>query len=481
MQHSQAARAAFQNDRNAGKATRDASRWTRALFVECRAILADEERKIRGHARRLQETYDARGELSGLMIRDFDTLKKLGMVRQDAKIRVLSELDGSEDVFESDEAAKDAVVRTEVEPGVAKTLPVSEAYAKEPSHDISQMPEGNSTPDRNRDISTSAAEKNLSDDDDDFDGFGVIKVIPATRNHRKDPGKTVGDEPSYVRPEAVSGAPNGMRVNVENKAGESVTTGDQDKERATGVWAVGKETVASGTDNDDAMKHDEDRHNQKQVNTGDEADGGPARRSGAETESHSGSNGNAKMEEFYKLGTGPDGLLMLGRKQTLRVCACCGGYISLVDAESRLLSHYGGKSHHSLALLREKVAELETLVADENRSAYEATRRDYVRSRREDREFASSRRDDRGRRQWEGSARRVRRHERDYNYRGYGSGDRYSSSQRSRESRGYREYDRHSIDDDRSRRERYGRHESSRKRYRSPSPISGGRRQRSRR
>jgi len=194
------------------------------------------------------------------------------------------------------------------------------------------------------------------------------------------------------------------------------------------------------------------------------------------------------MEEFYRTGRGPDGLLMLDRKRGLRVCACCGGYISLVDAESRLLSHYGGKSHHSLSLLRAKVAELEKTLATHAEPASEYSGyRDQPRYN--DREHHWQRRDDRRHSRWERPDRYSSHARRDYESGGHGTagwyynsvdrrhdrGGRYAGGGGRREERPYR----HGGRRENRYEDRYeGRYESGRKRFRTPSPHRRNRRSR---
>lgn len=472
-QHSSAAKLEYERDRDAGRLKGDVRRWTRDLVNECRVILEDEERKIRGHARRLQETYKAGGDLAGLMIKNFDTLKKLGMVSPNAKIRVLNETEDFEDSLgaESKEKSEDQ----------------DTTRSKEESEDNAGRTDDNNSPrsveKADHEESTSDHDVTGTDDDEDgdgdLDGFGVIKVIPADGNSsEKSPGETGVDEETGKRM-----ATNAKYASESNGANEKVFTASEssdssdenggkkdvsttinkaeDQDRAKGdntasispISRVNKETVANGT-------HERPGLEEGEVSRPEPVD---------------------KMEEFYKKGVGPDGLLMLDRKQSLRVCACCGGFISLVDAESRLLSHYGGKSHHSLALLREKVVELEKQVTAERRFSrdrsydyYQRDRRDgrdNHRSRREDYRLDDRYRDDRHSRHWDRSDRYKERYDRDSGRRGYGTTNWYDRSARVRDEYGREERSRRRDDEYYRRDGRSDRYESGRKRHRSRSPV----------
>lgn len=436
--HPSTARDVFERDLRDGKAAADAARWRRDLAAECKAILDDEERRIRAHARRLQDMYAVTGSLNGLMIRDFDTLKKLGMVAQDAKIRILSEMDDVEEINVGGSGA-------------------GKQERKEAEENPSPLPATSAT----KDSSSSDDDPDDPDDDpaaDADDDFGVISVIPAADSDPKDKQEApvVGkdshppsaDRPSTDKTEAASNPAAEEAPVKENGSPEKDSTKDENR-------------------SDQVAKTDKS-------NSKDQVD----EVNGASTSSPSAIED--KMEEFYKKGTGPDGLLMLTRKQSLRVCACCGGFISLVDAESRLLSHYGGKSHHSLVQLREKVAELDQTIALDRRSGRETSPREYDRGRRPDSETNWLRGDERRPSHWDSRDRYGGRRERGSAYDRRGHSDRYSGSYQRRDDwgRAREPHSRHrSHYEDGRYHARYG---NERKRYRSRSPTRSYRRQRHR-
>lgn len=418
--HSDAAKAEFEKDLSAGRAAREKATWVRALLRECRSIVADEDRKIRGHARRLQDTYCARGDLSGLMIRNFDTLKKLGMVSENAKIRVWNEDD--DDSAESENGD-----------------PENNQHGNDKSiHNGGSKDNGEK---QTNTVNGETGDKNS--DDDEIDGFGVVKVIPANDNGGGDVDefgrvkKATADEGENIA------KPNPVEVDSENESPVRDNNGEKDtndvnddsdaSDEGFGVLNViqcdsdddagmnenknmeatslsGSLPSVQGTGQDasrnvpkSAEAQPEDHAAKRDGSDGDHDLGtvgrqGQSNRNKDANSTNGNVSGNGKeaqdrtqtresnnnltcakngpsdaiigptaeeiMDKFYKEGKGPDGLIMLDRKQSLRVCACCGGYISLVDAESRLLSHFGGKSHHSLVVLREKVVELEKTVLE---------------------------------------------------------------------------------------------------------------------
>eukprot|EP00177_Eucheuma_denticulatum_P007805 GFKZ01014199.1.p1 GENE.GFKZ01014199.1~~GFKZ01014199.1.p1 ORF type:complete len:555 (+),score=82.27 GFKZ01014199.1:395-2059(+) len=480
--HSSVAKAKFERDRQQGKLTFEIARWTRDLLHECKAILEDEERKIRGHARRLQDTYKTSGDLSGLMIRNFDTLKKLGMVSQNAKVRILSEMDelnpflGHDDVDQASETASHEAKEPD------STNRLGTEVKRSPKSD-DKGENGDTTSDQDD------LEVDDEDEDDDLDGFGVIKVIPAQSEKN---GTSLSD--AGVGPDNQSSKAD-PREDVEEATGEKndvkerIAARNKNDPKSDSEAGSSSEQVAStggSSDQEKSVQQNKDTASlEKDVNSTKEAEKDVGDKPAAKISL----NGpQTKMDEFYKTGKGPDGLLMLDRKQSLRVCACCGGFISLVDAESRLLSHYGGKSHHSLAQLREKVAELERQVAADRRPG-DRYSRDFVRRRHDERELTYSRRDDyrRDTRRRDDYARddfgrndrysrnydrydRYGDYDRDSGRRGHGTSDWYDRPMRGRDDFGrddrYRRYD-----SDQYRRDRRGdRYESGRKRRRPGSP-----------
>jgi RNA-binding protein Luc7-like 2 len=45
-------------------------------------------------------------------------------------------------------------------------------------------------------------------------------------------------------------------------------------------------------------------------------------------------------------------------QQRLRVCEACGAQLNILDHESRLADHYGGKMHLGMVQIREKYEEM---------------------------------------------------------------------------------------------------------------------------
>lgn len=458
-QHLPAAREAFEKDRAIGRASGDAARWTRDLFIECRSILDDEERRIRAHARRLQESYNANGPLIGLMIRSFDTLKKLGMVSQDAKIRILSEMDDLDDALDAQLAPEDfAKDAARVEKELVASEPESATREVSSQKDDAQVKSDNEDP---------------PDDDVDDDDFGVIAVIPASDNAEEKTDATTSSRPAEKASEHGPGqSPSGGGTDLESAA-TSVLPRDKEKDQKpilTEEASKSPSKVDRQQHEDGGQPAEKSAGQHENLNKGATADPDEAELSRIEPED--------KMEEFYRNGVGPDGLVMLTRKQSLRVCACCGGFISLVDAESRLLSHYGGKSHHSLVQLREKTAELERTAATERVFTRDESPRDYRRGRRDERETNWSRGDEHRPRHWSARDHGSGRRERDADSGGYGSVDWHHSSHRRRGDR-YGEGGHRSRHEDRFQQDRHsGRYGHGRKRNRSRSPMRSNRRQR---
>lgn len=434
--HSSVAKAKFESDKQQGKLASEIARWTRDLLHECKAILEDEERKIRGHARRLQDTYKTSGDLSGLMIRNFDTLKKLGMVSQNAKVRVLSEMDelnpmpGHDDIDQASETAshdaKDPDLRNER------------------GREAKQSPKSDDTTSDQDDLGVDD-----EDEDDDLDGFGVIKVIPAQNENGVKSVSDAGLESANQSSEV------DVCKEVKEGGGDKVdimkTIAAEDKDDPISSSDAGRSprqrTAADVREDEEesAMANKDTVSSEKE---GNETNNAEKNQADTPTVKISLTGVQTKMDEFYKTGKGPDGLLMLDRKQSLRVCACCGGFISLVDAESRLLSHYGGKSHHSLAQLREKVAELEKQVAGDRRPS-DRYSRDFVRRRFDDRDSTYSRREDYRRDDYRrDDYRRDNRRRDNYNRDDYDRNDQYS--------RNHHRYDRYRDVDRDSRRRGYG-------------------------
>eukprot|EP00178_Gracilaria_changii_P021516 TRINITY_DN638_c0_g1_i2.p1 TRINITY_DN638_c0_g1~~TRINITY_DN638_c0_g1_i2.p1 ORF type:complete len:496 (-),score=69.62 TRINITY_DN638_c0_g1_i2:1518-3005(-) len=491
----------------------------RVLLSECRTIVAEEDRKIRNQARRLQESYGCGGELTGLMIRNFDTLKKLGMVSQNAKVRVLSEMEDDEPASDDDDTLAH-ISRDPSADAIAESLAKPEA--KKPSNQSGEIkaaatkeerPTATNESDTDTDSQKETREED-EDDDDDLDGFGLIKVIPAGNNsvnqalngekqeHKIDQNGATGDfDASLLRDD-----PNKTENNVTSREHELSQAEDRGKgDMHAFDGSSDKIHLPTPRDKDVHMTSGSDKGNKRSVEKSTaehstKAYAGPSLQSNSvqkeETQgvltatklkSEEKDEENNVMDKFYEAGVGPDGLLMLDRKQSKRVCACCGGYISLVDAESRLLSHYGGKSHHSLALLRAKIPELEATLAKGPRDPHEANSSRY--GRYADREYSRSGNHDdwrsRGDRRMGKRGSRYEDRYRDshtdgsqrYSYRRQNGAEWNSSTSEGYDYRYGSRYSHDDCDTDRS----FGRHDryhGRRKRYRSPSPYRGSRRRR---
>lgn len=520
-EHSEAAKQAFDKDDQEGRVREEKLRWMRLLLNECQNIISEEDRKIRGQARRLQESYGCGGDLTGLMIRNFDTLKKLGMVSQNAKIRILSEMDDDEIMSNDDTTLPHA----SLDPSADDSQDVQQILKPGKNVTPTRPPVTNAA-DENKANQTSDSEKkhvhdndNASDsdddddDDDDLDGFGLIKVIPATGtpvNKPRDADAPEASKPpdeSSANTETVLAKESSQALADEAKVptGDELPQKEQDKRNndktpdSQDGMKEEKEPVSVSMnpnvrDDPGTTEASPNENNETETSTKNEKIHAPevkedsGRR--AEPEANTKDETESLMDKFYEAGIGPDGLLMLDRKQSKRVCACCGGYISLVDAESRLLSHFGGKSHHSLALLRKKIPELESIIASQSRHVHETNGHRY--SRVDDRDHGRNRHSDdwRTRRDYRGGKRSGRYEDR-YSDR-YGDvipGKPSRDSYRRRDAPEWHrnsaaDYDRYGsrystdgYNDDRT----YGRHdryEGRRKRYRSPSPFRGSRRRR---
>lgn len=401
--HLDAAKIAFEKDDADGKVGREKLDWTRDLLKECRLILSDEDRKIRGHARRLQDTYHARGDLSGLMIRDFNTLKKLGMVSQDAQIKVWNENEDEE--FDGLDVVRDN------EPQVNGDVDKIESKGEENARNDG---EGSTS-----EVVDEKGVKGSHDGEDDIDGFGIVAVIPAVKTkvsdgdtdefgrvrNKKDDDAKAGEIKIESNDVSKSGHDSGdddfADIEVisptsharERKACDSTSEEDsddsgkvEDSDDSDRVTKVSGGTLGDEKGDGEETRDKKEAYSFEQANEKKAQPPKDVRQSGTSISTAGKDNDEANnfdketdtnaggeiekltpeqiMDKFYEAGEGPDGLVMLDRKQSLRVCACCGGFISLVDAESRLLSHYGGKSHHSLAVLRGKVVELDKAVSD---------------------------------------------------------------------------------------------------------------------
>lgn len=406
--HCESAKSEFEKDDADGKVNiRDKYLWYRALSKDCASIISDEDHKIRGHARRLQGTYRAQGDLSGLMILNFDTLKKLGMVSVDAKIKVWNEIQDDDDfitddgtatlLHEEDESKDDSQVLPVKKPsvksegalknseegdtegdqdadddldgfGIVKVIPANKNVPEDTDVDefgrMKNCKRDNvhtnhlSNDDSQSEQSDADGNNHHDNDDDDDDGFDVVKVTPAapdTNNSNCSPAKKDDAILPQEMPKDHGSPGNGSTESTEKKNSNSESNTPLDS------TCHPDKPVETGDDKTVTSSRDDDANAKGKVNETKKTDNLNERNEDKEENSLT---PQQIMDKFYEAGEGPDGLMMLDRKQCLRVCACCGGYISLVDAESRLLSHFGGKSHHSLALLREKVFEIEQKVAE---------------------------------------------------------------------------------------------------------------------
>ncbi|KAI6228158.1 Peptidase [Aphelenchoides besseyi] len=99
-------------------------------------------------------------------------------------------------------------------------------------------------------------------------------------------------------------------------------------------------------------------------------------------------------------------------QQRLRVCEACGAQLNVLDNESRLADHYGGKMHLGMVIIREKYEEMKIGIEDKRAARRESDRRTHDKDkdyRRRDRSRSHER--DSKRRY---SSRRDRSRSRDY-------------------------------------------------------------------
>ncbi|TMS35241.1 hypothetical protein L596_002686 [Steinernema carpocapsae] len=86
-------------------------------------------------------------------------------------------------------------------------------------------------------------------------------------------------------------------------------------------------------------------------------------------------------------------------QQRLRVCEACGAQLNILDHESRLADHYGGKMHLGMVEIREKYNKMKETIEErrEARRKNESSERDRPRDRDRRRDYDNSRRDRRDR------------------------------------------------------------------------------------
>lgn len=457
------------------------------------------------------------------MIRDFNTLKKLGMVSKDAQIKVKMDDEDDDDFTDVDPVSKS---------NEHNTSPTHATNTSAPKRPEAQSPstkdtKSNGSISGNGNDSTNAGSTNGARNDngsDDDDGFDIVKVIPADCKDKDAQSKETGSVKASdsQSPEGNNNAEeddddSDFEICSPHSDTPTVRESDSMFEKDSSLQtrsasAKASDDKTSVTDKYSSEKHSDDS---RSVNKGGDVEGSPrpskdsaedafesrpGKDSGTPKSTDKGNDSNANnkeseltaeqiMNKFYETGKGPDGLMMLDRKQSLRVCACCGGFISLVDAESRLLSHYGGKSHHSLAVLREKVNELDKTLSDmSSRHDEEVDRGSNSRREPSWHQRGAERTSSPG---W------MRRDKDYYQNRrqggGYANGGRSNDYHqpnhygRSYSDRGYQRnahdgrrdgYDRDYGNSHDSRRGDYGRYNEGRKRYRSPSPHRSSRRSR---
>ncbi|CAD5211206.1 unnamed protein product [Bursaphelenchus okinawaensis] len=107
-------------------------------------------------------------------------------------------------------------------------------------------------------------------------------------------------------------------------------------------------------------------------------------------------------------------------QQRLRVCEACGAQLNVLDHESRLADHYGGKMHLGMVEIREKYEEMKKVIEDRRtakREHYDKQRgsrsdRDKERRDRGDRDRSDRDRSDRDRRRERSKSPRRRRRSR---------------------------------------------------------------------
>jgi RNA-binding protein Luc7-like 2 len=224
----------FEEDKAAGRVP-DLLRWQTGLAQACRAIVADEDRRIQGVARRLRDTYGCEDDYRVLIVKGMDSLKALGLLDKNA-------LPGNNDDDRGDDG--------------------------HPSADDDDKQEATT-------VSGVAA--------NDEDGF-EIKILSDVKGGDKKPGLVEG-------------------VSAENKAKEADSIAKQIVERPL---SPRRRIAEKGGISEDGLS----------------------------------------LEQAYKQ----------------RVCGACGGLLSLFDAQSRLLGHFGGKAHVHALLLRKKMTELDDII-----------------------------------------------------------------------------------------------------------------------
>lgn len=406
--HSEELREEFQKA-DAASPIRDKFRWMKDLHAECRGIVMDEDRRIRNNARRLQDTYKAPSHV-GLMVKSFETLRALGMVSE-----TTNPADPGSDV---EDATSDAPDMAE-----AGDLKGSESVEKSEPNDAQDfIKKGEKESNNNVNVNEGPQAE------DEFEGFGEIRVIEATpagdalspavqgtpqdsaRVLEKTPAEhkdtsqntmEVARVPSPLRSESSSDScqPGRKRRPSEKGVSSSSESSPAATARRTGEYSSDSEVEKADTQ---TKRQENDlltgplQENAAKAIDGDSKGAGTLPGGLASQEAtgdtmkerqtiQKGEEDAAqnKLEKFYSLGVGPDGLLMLDKKSSLRVCSSCGGYISLFDAESRLLSHYRGKTHRSMEMLRKKILELDEQMATEyNRHGNVGRRGEYERDRR---------------------------------------------------------------------------------------------------
>ncbi|KAI0564110.1 luc7-like protein [Gracilaria domingensis] len=407
LEHSEAAKSTFEKDEAEGRVREEEKfRWMRALLNECRAIVGEEDRKIRGQARRLQESYGCGGELSGLMIRNFDTLKKLGMVSQNAKVRILSEMDDNEHMSDDDftvahssrDPSADASVENHAKPEPNNTSDVSNE--NQASNAKGEQPKETDDSQSDAERIDEEVDEDDDDDDDDMDGFGLIKVIPAGDNQNpvmdekdKEAGPAVSDVNVNSETSASRGDPSiteKVSIRQQNEVHRAEERGKGDscafdnnsdikqlpsprEKEATLKSESGKgseigvkestveKSTTVGVDHSSAVVSEEEKRGNVELSLSKLPGGEKA-------------DGNNIMDKFYESGIGPDGLLMLDRKQSKRVLCMLRW------------------SHHSLAQLRAKIPEMDAALAKGPRYSNET--RNSRHGNYEDRDYGRSRNND---------------------------------------------------------------------------------------
>lgn len=327
--------------------------WQQQLAASCRALVLDEDRRIQGIASRLKETYGFSEPARAIVVPDLATLQSLGILvngvdaaKQDDE---LADESGS-DASNPGDGDGDGDGGRATTPGTA--VPRTDAsLASEEDLEIKILDSSSTTP-SSRITETSAVH---------------------AADKRADPEAT--DPPS--KSESTQLGPSPPSGSTEEKQTSLSKTSQAGVPEANGsiVSAVGASQDKDGETQAESQKD----ANKAELPVDEDPPLKPGNKPSSEAKKPNNTerSGTESPPGLATEGVGPGGLL-LKREYKLRVCGLCGGLFSLHDAESRLATHYAGKSHASAVRVRSKLSELEQDL--ENSVTRQGTdRRDYRR------------------------------------------------------------------------------------------------------